>query len=152
MTGLGAVVGGRWTYEAADHWGDTNPWGVPFFIVTHRPQEQPKGDAFTFVDGVAEAIAQAKEAAGDKHVHVMGGADVIRKALEARACRRVDNHRRAGRAWRRQGAVRGIREVLRVAAARCTPIAVRHLHRLPGGAVVTAIPSALRPHAVEGSV
>jgi dihydrofolate reductase len=83
MTGLGAVVGGRWTYEAADHWGDTNPWGVPFFIVTHRPQEQPKGDAFTFVDGVTEAIAQAKEAAGDKHVHVMGGADVIRQALEA---------------------------------------------------------------------
>ena len=83
MAGLGAVVGGRWTYEAADHWGDTNPWGLPFFVVTHRPQEQPEGDAFTFVDGVAEAVALAKEAAGDKHVHVMGGADVIRQALEA---------------------------------------------------------------------
>jgi len=33
MAGLGAVVGGRWTYEAADHWGDSNPWGKPFFIV-----------------------------------------------------------------------------------------------------------------------
>ena len=81
MSELGAVVGGRWTYEAAEHWGDANPWGIPFFIVTHRPEEQPPGDHFTFVDGVAEAIEQAKAAAGDKHVHVMGGADVIRQAL-----------------------------------------------------------------------
>ncbi len=80
---LGAVVAGRWTYEAANHWGDENPWGFPVFIVTHRPEEQPEGDAFTFVSGVEEAVRQAREAAGDKHVHVMGGADVIRQALEA---------------------------------------------------------------------
>ncbi|MBA3251516.1 MAG: dihydrofolate reductase family protein [Geodermatophilaceae bacterium] len=83
MAGLGAVVGGRWTYEAADHWGEENPWGKPFFIVTHRPDEQPAGESFTFVDGVAEAIAQARQAAGDQDVHVMGGADVIRQALAA---------------------------------------------------------------------
>ena len=83
MAGLGAVVAGRWTYEAAEHWGDENPWGLPFFIVTHRPQEQPEGDAFVFVDGVADAIERAKQEAGDKHVHVMGGADVIRQALAA---------------------------------------------------------------------
>jgi dihydrofolate reductase len=82
-SGLGAVVAGRWTYEAANHWGDENPWGFPVFIVTHRPEEQPEGDAFTFVSGVEEAVHQAREAAGDKHVHVMGGADVIRQALEA---------------------------------------------------------------------
>jgi dihydrofolate reductase len=80
---LGAVVGGRWTYEAAEHWGDQNPWGLPFFIVTHRPEDQPAGDAFTFVAGVDEAIEQARVAAGDKDVHVMGGADVIRQALAA---------------------------------------------------------------------
>ena len=80
---LGAVVSGRWTYEAADHWGDKNPWGLPVFIVTHRPEEQPEGDAFTFVSGVEEAVELAREAAGDKHVHVMGGANVIRQALEA---------------------------------------------------------------------
>lgn len=81
MSGLGAVVAGRWTYEAAEHWGDTNPWGIPFFIVTHRPEEQPPGDHFTFVAGVREAIEQAQAAAGGKHVHLMGGADVIRQAL-----------------------------------------------------------------------
>jgi len=80
---LGAVVGGRWTYEAAGHWGDENPWGKPFFIVTHRPEEEPEGGAFTFVDGVEEAVSRAREAAGDKPVHVMGGADVIRQALAA---------------------------------------------------------------------
>jgi dihydrofolate reductase len=80
---IGAVVGGRWTYEAARHWGDENPWGLPFFIVTHRPEEEPEGGHFNFVAGVEEAVARAKEAAGEKDVSVMGGADVIRQALEA---------------------------------------------------------------------
>ena len=80
---VGAVVGGRWTYEAAGHWGDENPWGLPVFIVTHRPEEQPAGDAFTFVSGVEAAVERAREAAGGKDVHVMGGADVIRQALAA---------------------------------------------------------------------
>jgi dihydrofolate reductase len=81
---VGAVVGGRWTYEAARHWGDENPWGLPFFIVTHRPEEEPESGAFTFVPGVKEAVEQAAEAAAGKDVHVMGGADVIRQALDAR--------------------------------------------------------------------
>jgi dihydrofolate reductase len=80
---VGAVVAGRWTYEAAGHWGDENPWGLPFFVVTHRPEEEPPGGAFTFVSGVEEAVERAKKAAGGKDVHVMGGADVIRQALEA---------------------------------------------------------------------
>jgi dihydrofolate reductase len=80
---VGAVVGGRWTYEAANHWGDENPWEMPFFIVTHRPEEEPPGGGFTFVSGVEEAVERAKEAAGGKDVHVMGGADVIRQALDA---------------------------------------------------------------------
>jgi dihydrofolate reductase len=82
MSRVGAVVGGRWTYEAAERWGGANPWPVPFFIVTHRPEEEPEGGAFTFVPGVREAVERAAEAAGDKDVHVMGGADVIRQALE----------------------------------------------------------------------
>jgi dihydrofolate reductase len=80
---IGAVVGGRRTYEASGRWGGKNPWNLPFFIVTHRPEEEPEGGAFTFVSGVEEAVERAKEAAGDKDVHVMGGADVIRQALAA---------------------------------------------------------------------
>jgi dihydrofolate reductase len=83
VTRVGAVVGGRSTYEAAGRWGGENPWGLPFFIVTHRPEEQPEGGAFTFVSGVEEAVRQAVDAAGSKDVNVMGGADVIRQALAA---------------------------------------------------------------------
>ena len=80
---IGAVVGGRSTYEAAEHWGDKNPWGLPFFIVTHRPEEEPEGGEFTFVSGVEAAVRLALESAGGKDVHVMGGAQIIRQALEA---------------------------------------------------------------------
>jgi len=83
MRGLGAVVAGRWTYEAADHWGGSNPWPVPFFIVTHRPEEQPAEGGFTFVGDLDKAFAKAAAAAGDKDVHLMGGARVIREALAA---------------------------------------------------------------------
>jgi dihydrofolate reductase len=79
---VGAVVGGRRTYEAAEAWGGENPWPVPFFIVTHHLEEEPEGGAFTFVGGVREAVERAAEAAGEKDVHVMGGAEVIRQALE----------------------------------------------------------------------
>ena len=79
----GAVVGGRNTYDAARAWGGQNPFGVPFFIVTHHPEDAPQDAGFTFVNGLEEAIARAREAAGDQDVFVMGGADVIRQALRA---------------------------------------------------------------------
>jgi dihydrofolate reductase len=80
---IGAVVCGRATYEAAEHWGDKNPWDLPFFIVTHRPEEEPEGGEFTFVSGVEEAVNRALESAGGKDIHVMGGAETIRQALDA---------------------------------------------------------------------
>jgi dihydrofolate reductase len=80
---VGAVIGGRATYEAAEAWGGSNPWGMPFFIVTHRPEDAPPAAAgFTFVNGLDSALRQAREAAGDKLVSIMGGADVIRQALD----------------------------------------------------------------------
>jgi dihydrofolate reductase len=79
----GAVIGGRTTYEAAEAWGGSNPWDVPFFILTHRTQDEPHGKGFNFVNGLDEALARAREAAGDKDVQVMGGADTIRQALRA---------------------------------------------------------------------
>lgn len=80
---VGAVIGGRGTYEAAGAWGGRNPWPVPFFILTHRPDERPQDAGFTFVDGLEAAVDQAREAAGAKDVEIMGGADVIRQALRA---------------------------------------------------------------------
>jgi dihydrofolate reductase len=79
----GAVVIGRNMYEAAEAWGGQNPFGVPLFVVTHRPEDEPPGGEFTFVGGLDEAIKRAREAAGGKDVAIGGGADVIRQALRA---------------------------------------------------------------------
>ena len=83
MSNVGAVVGGRWTYEAADHWGGRNPWPVPFFIVTHRPEDETRDGGFTFVNGLDAAMERALAAADGKDVHVMGGGETIRQALRA---------------------------------------------------------------------
>jgi dihydrofolate reductase len=80
---VGATVVGRNMYEAAEHWGDKNPFGVPVFVVTHRPEEQPDTGEFTFVGDLEEALDRAREAAGDKDVSIGGGGDVIRQGLDA---------------------------------------------------------------------
>jgi dihydrofolate reductase len=74
---------GENTFEAAEAWGGQNPFGVPFYIVTHRPDDAPAEGGFTFVGGLDEALDQARTAADGRDVSVMGGADVIRQALLA---------------------------------------------------------------------
>ena len=78
----GAVVIGRNMYEAAEAWGGHNPFGVPLFVVTHRPEDEPAEGGFTFVAGLDEAITRARQVAGGKDVGIGGGADVIRQALQ----------------------------------------------------------------------
>jgi dihydrofolate reductase len=78
---VGAIIIGRNMYEAAEHWGDKNPFGMPVFVVTHRPEEQPETGEFSFVGSLEEAVDRAKEAAGDKDVSIGGGADIIRQGL-----------------------------------------------------------------------
>lgn len=86
----GAVVMGRRTFEMGDQdsWVGEYEFQVPIFVVTHQPPavvpEQDERLTFTFVsDGVESAIAQAKDAAGEKQVHVVGGPDVLRQLLAA---------------------------------------------------------------------
>jgi dihydrofolate reductase len=58
--------------------------GVPMFVMTHIAHEaiEKDGTTYTFVvDDVANAIASARQAAGDKTVSVLGGA-VSRQCLE----------------------------------------------------------------------
>ncbi|HKZ03137.1 MAG TPA: dihydrofolate reductase family protein, partial [Pyrinomonadaceae bacterium] len=73
------------TYDLVDGWGGSHPLpGVPVFVLTHdAPNENPKGKTpFTYVtDGIASAITQAKEAAGDKNVYVIGGANVAQQCI-----------------------------------------------------------------------
>jgi dihydrofolate reductase len=89
---VGAVVVGRGTFDlGVKYWGGT-PYPAPAFVVTHRA-EAPMPTAsgtFTFVtDGVASAVQQAKQAAGDRSVIVMG-AEVARQALVAGLVDRID--------------------------------------------------------------
>jgi dihydrofolate reductase len=77
----GAVVMGRRSYEMAQ--GDLTgyEYQVPIFVVTHTiPEEAVKGEnknlRVNFVtEGIESALAQAKAAAGDKNVTVIGGAN-----------------------------------------------------------------------------
>jgi dihydrofolate reductase len=82
----GAVVTGRRTYDIADAWGGNGPLpGLPLFVVTHHvPEHVPHGESrYTFVtDGVESAIEQARAAAGEKYVSVMG-ASIPQQCLRA---------------------------------------------------------------------
>jgi dihydrofolate reductase len=56
---------------------------LPFFILTHRPEDEPTDAGFTFVNGLDDAVVRASEAADGKDVSIMGGADTIYQALRA---------------------------------------------------------------------
>ena len=82
----GAWIVGRTMHDVVDGWGDDPGFGVPVFVVTHRPRETVvKGDtSFEFVTGgIDDALARARAAADGKNVVVMGGADVLRQYLAA---------------------------------------------------------------------
>jgi dihydrofolate reductase len=83
---IGAVVAGRRTYDLSNAWGGRGPLpGVPLLVVTHRaPDATPWSDPpYTFVTrGVEAAVAQARTAAGDRDVHLMG-ASIIQQAIRA---------------------------------------------------------------------
>ena len=86
----GAVLMGRRAFEMGDPDGFVGNYEfqVPIFVLTHHaPAVHPKQDerlTFTFVtDGVESAVKQAKAAAGDKSVTVVGGASVIQQLLRA---------------------------------------------------------------------
>jgi dihydrofolate reductase len=86
---LGAVIAGRRTYDlSVPWWGANGPSGdarKPVFVVTHEaPAESPEDGVYTFVTGGIEAaLDQARAAAGNDVVVVMGGADLGRQYLRS---------------------------------------------------------------------
>jgi dihydrofolate reductase len=69
-------------------WGANPPYHTPVFVLTHharRPVEMAGGTTFHFVTGgIHEALARARDAAGDGEIRIGGGASTIRQYLEAR--------------------------------------------------------------------
>jgi dihydrofolate reductase len=85
LDGVGAIVMGRTSFdknEGDGGWGEGGPVGdIPCFVVTHHEPATSHPSIYTFVtDGVASAIEQAKEVAGDKVVG-LHGATVMQQGL-----------------------------------------------------------------------
>ncbi|MFI5713954.1 dihydrofolate reductase family protein [Kribbella sp. NPDC051620] len=86
---IGSLLVGRRTFDGDDpnkgRPGEGKAfgggWDGPQYVVTHRPPSKSSADLY-FVDDFANALAQAKAAAGDKYVNVLG-ADIARQCLEA---------------------------------------------------------------------
>ena len=82
----GAWLVGRTMHDVVDGWGDDPGFGVPVYVITHRPHDTVvKGDTtFEFVtEGIEAALARARASAGERNVILMGGADLIRQYLAA---------------------------------------------------------------------
>ncbi|HKG54034.1 MAG TPA: dihydrofolate reductase family protein [Anaerolineales bacterium] len=88
----GAVVMGRHSFamsEDPDWFAGNYEYQVPIFVLTHEPpKKHPKetGDlTFTFVtNGMESAITQAKAAAGDREVNIIGATSTAMQCLKAR--------------------------------------------------------------------
>jgi dihydrofolate reductase len=80
-------VRGEWDRPWNGWWGDDPPYHAPVFVLTHHPREaQPMdgGTTYHFItDGIESALAQARAAAGDGYVAIMGGATTINQYLAA---------------------------------------------------------------------
>jgi dihydrofolate reductase len=96
ITAAGAYVMGRnmfgpgrgdWDEAWTGWWGEDPPYHAPVFVLTHHPRETVRmqgGTSFTFVtDGIESALAQARAAAGDRHVAIAGGAATVNQYLAA---------------------------------------------------------------------
>lgn len=91
MANTGSVIMGRNTFDMTpdvDAYADNYEFQVPIFVLTHHPPaKHPKENenlTITFVsDGIESAVQQAKAAAGEKDVVVLG-ADVGQQLLRAR--------------------------------------------------------------------
>jgi dihydrofolate reductase len=89
----GAVVAGRGTFEPAGGWGGDHHDGVPIFVLA---RDEPGIDIsqwplVTYVSDVGTAMAQAKQAAGNKNV-LVHGAQVTQLALAAGVLDELELH------------------------------------------------------------
>jgi dihydrofolate reductase len=80
---VGASVTGRTTYEHSSHFGGGGPHPTaPLFVLSHRPAPEISEAQTLVTTGIEDAIAAAREAAGDKDVAIMGGG-ALTSALQA---------------------------------------------------------------------
>lgn len=81
-------VRGPWQDESwKGWWGDNPPFHAPVFVLTNHPRASftmEGNTTFHFVtDGIHEALARAKDAAGGKDIRIGGGVATVRQYLQA---------------------------------------------------------------------
>lgn len=99
--GIGAEIMGRgkfswqsgpWADVGTDAewrgwWGPNPPFHTPVFVLTHHPRpsiEMEGGTIFHFIDATPhDALARARQAAGDLDVRIGGGPTIVRDFLAA---------------------------------------------------------------------
>jgi dihydrofolate reductase len=85
----GAILAGRrWHDLAIERWDGRRGiyggnWQGPVFVITHEPPEEPPDREIAFLsDGIEQAIATARDAAGGRDVGILG-ANTAQQAVAA---------------------------------------------------------------------
>lgn len=78
---------GEWDADWRGWWGEEPPYHAPVFVLTHHAREplvMKGGTTFHFVtDGIESALERAREAAGERNVHIAGGPTTTNAYLAA---------------------------------------------------------------------
>jgi dihydrofolate reductase len=86
--GVGAAIIGRTMFDVGvEPWGDNPPFHMPVFVLTHRARQpliKEGGTTYFFItEGIENVLQQARSAAGNKDVIIIGGADIIQQFMNA---------------------------------------------------------------------
>lgn len=80
-----AIMGKRMFEQGEASWPEEAPFHCPVYVLTHEqrdPWVRPGGTTFHFItEGPGQALALAKQAAGDRDIRISGGADVVQQYL-----------------------------------------------------------------------
>jgi dihydrofolate reductase len=84
----GAYIMGKRTFDLGlEPWGENPPFHAPCFVLSDEPRDtiaRQGGTSYIFVaDGIESTLKKAQEAAGNKDVVVMGGANAAQQYLNA---------------------------------------------------------------------
>jgi len=80
---LGAIVMGSTTYIQSLSFGDWPYGDIESFVLTHKDLSPAPKDTITFVEGdIVPVVEQAKKAAAEKDVWLLGGADIVAQCID----------------------------------------------------------------------
>jgi dihydrofolate reductase len=82
MAEIGAMLMGRRTFDVVLGFNDWFYGDTPVLVATNRPLDPPNPAVRAVQGDIADLVAQAKAAAGEKDVYIDGGA-LIRSAMDA---------------------------------------------------------------------